>query len=550
MSNAFSSLLALLPSAVTDSVRDSWEQGLSAVNWSRVTLQNVLQTIDITSTQVTVPLPFLDGSSGMLRLEGTGFRANPLAMSLVGTVTKAILRKGPTVLAESRFQPTPLQEILSTVGADLTDDGRVGTPTLNFLMSRVVDTPSPVLSLSPLARTVPEGNTGIKPLAFVVKRSSGSGTSSVSWAVSGTGPDPTNDFDFLGDLSGTVAFASGQTSATLTVNLAGDTTLEPNEAFSLALSAPVGATLNPAASSATAIITNDDSTVSIAALSATKTEGGSGSTPFTFVVNRSGSSSGKSTVRWDVSFGETTDATDFKSGTPVSGTVTFASGQTSRTLTINVNGDRLQEGDDTFFVSLSSPVGTALMTASASATILNDDWIGDGLPDNLIGTEQADFFDGRANVDTLTGKGGNDVFGFRFATAPMGNADSPLGAPDSIVDFAFGADKIALLSPTGASLPKPTALSRAADNSAATTLSELTAAVFADANGKQARNQPLRANQAALVVATNPAIAGTYVLINDATAGRSESADLLIKLSGFSGALPALGSIAPASLFV
>ncbi|MFM7514035.1 MAG: bluetail domain-containing putative surface protein, partial [Cyanobium sp.] len=66
-------------------------------------------------------------------------------------------------------------------------------------------------------------------------------------------------------------------------------------------------------------------------------------------------------------------------------------------------------------------------------------------------------------------------------------------------------------------------------------------AVFADANGAAAGNQPLAANAAALVRSTNAAIAGTYLLINDGTAGRSLTADLLIDITGYSGTLPALG---------
>ena len=49
------------------------------------------------------------------------------------------------------------------------------------------------------------------------------------------------------------------------------------------------------------------------------------------------------------------------------------------------------------------------------------------------------------------------------------------------------------------------------------------------------------ANAAALVRSTNAAIAGTYLLINDGTAGRSLTSDLLIDITGYSGTLPALG---------
>lgn len=52
-----------------------------------------------------------------------------------------------------------------------------------------------------------------------------------------------------------------------------------------------------------------------------------------------------------------------------------------------------------------------------------------------------------------------------------------------------------------------------------------------------------------LVGATQPSIAGTYLLINNGKAGRNNSADLLINISGYAGELPGLGAIAVNSVF-
>jgi hypothetical protein len=81
-------------------------------------------------------------------------------------------------------------------------------------------------------------------------------------------------------------------------------------------------------------------------------------------------------------------------------------------------------------------------------------------------------------------------------------------------------------------------------------LGALAAAVFTDANGTRAGNQALAAKSAALVRATHAAIAGTYLVVNNAVAGRSNSDDLMIKLNGFTGALPALGAIPINSVFL
>jgi ELWxxDGT repeat protein len=288
------------------------------------------------------------------------------------------------------------------------------------------------------------------------------------------------------------------------------------------------------------------SVLAIAPLAATKAEATGGAvTPFTFQVRRSGKASGVSTAVWSVvgTGSKPANGADFSGGVLPRGTVSFAAGQTSRTITVNVRGDLLQEGDETFRVSLSAPTGAVLTTAAATGTILNDDLIGDAKANTLVGTARAEFLDGRANVDTLTGGRAADVFGFRFG-------ESPLAAPDRITDFAFGTDKIDLLTASGGTLPAPGSLSRAANNSTAKSLGALAAAVFTDANGARAGNQALGAKSAALVRATHAAIAGTYLVVNNAVAGRSNSDDLMIKLNGFTGALPALGAIPINSVFL
>jgi Ca2+-binding RTX toxin-like protein len=85
--------------------------------------------------------------------------------------------------------------------------------------------------------------------------------------------------------------------------------------------------------------------------------------------------------------------------------VTFAEGQTSGLLSVDVAGDRLAEADETFSIMLSNPVGAELTAGQSSrtATIVNDDWIGGPGADNLSGTAAADFLDGGSGPDVLTG---------------------------------------------------------------------------------------------------------------------------------------------------
>ena len=181
--------------------------------------------------------------------------------------------------------------------------------------------------------------------------------------------------------------------------------------------------------------------------------------------------------------------------------------------------------------------GNDYLAGGAGDDILN----GGSDNDYLDGGTGNDTLNGGAGIDTLTGGAGNDVHVFQFGQCTA-------AAPDRITDFAFGTDKIDLLTSSGLATPTPTSFSRAANNTA-TTLTSVVTSVFADANGALAGLQALGVNSAALVVATNAAIAGTYLVVNDGTAGFQAANDLVVNLTGYTGTLPALGNITPVTNF-
>src|SRR4051812_45952370 len=86
---------------------------------------------------------------------------------------------------------------------------------------------------------------------------------------------------------------------------------------------------------------------SIAALSADKAEGQSGSTAFTFTVTRDGNTRIATSASWAVTGSGANPAagSDFAGAVFPSGTVSFAAGETSKTITVNVAGDTVPRGD-------------------------------------------------------------------------------------------------------------------------------------------------------------------------------------------------------------
>ena len=119
-------------------------------------------------------------------------------------------------------------------------------PQFDIVPHQTVSTGNATLSIAAANATLSEGATGTTtPFTFTVVR--GGNTSiatSASWAVTGSGANPAAASDFVGAVfpSGTVSFAAGETSKTITVNVAGDTVAEPDEGFTVTLSKPAAST--------------------------------------------------------------------------------------------------------------------------------------------------------------------------------------------------------------------------------------------------------------------------------------------------------------------
>ncbi len=175
--------------------------------------------------------------------------------------------------------------------------------------------------------------------------------------------------------TGTVTFAPGDTTKTVTVQVNGDTAVEPNETFNVNLSNATGnATI--ADNQGVGTIVNDDAAAAsnISINDVSKNEGNSGQTAFNFTVSLDAAQAAPVTVDFATADGTATQPSDYTSN---SGTVTFAPGETSKTVTVQVNGDTTVEPNETFIVNLSSATGNATITDNQGVgTIVNDDQAG------------------------------------------------------------------------------------------------------------------------------------------------------------------------------
>src|SRR6266545_2168322 len=99
-------------------------------------------------------------------------------------------------------------------------------------------------------------------------------------------------------------------------------------------------------------------------------EGNAGTTTAVFTLHLSVASPQDVTVNYATADGTATAGSDYTSS---SGTVTFAAGTITQTITITVSGDLAYEPDETFVVNLSAPTNATLADSQGQGTITNDD---------------------------------------------------------------------------------------------------------------------------------------------------------------------------------
>jgi hypothetical protein len=167
--------------------------------------------------------------------------------------------------------------------------------------------------------------------------------------------------------SGSVTFAPGVVTRPIPVALAGDALDEVDETFRLVLSSPVNATLGIAQAQATI---DDDDGPSLLTAPPSVVEGDAGTTPATFTLSLSAASVQAVTIGFTTADGTAVAPFDYL---PVSGTITFPPGTTSRDLDVPVVGDVLDEPNERFHLLLGPVVDGVPSVDSVPATIQDDD---------------------------------------------------------------------------------------------------------------------------------------------------------------------------------
>jgi uncharacterized repeat protein (TIGR01451 family) len=165
-----------------------------------------------------------------------------------------------------------------------------------------------------------------------------------------------------------VDFAVGEQEKTVRLKINGDSLDEHDETFSLVVSSSSGAGVGDGSSTVTIIDDDPAPTLTIGGVDVN--EGNAGSQTALLTVNLSAPSGKTVGVDYATADGTATQPLDY---TPASGRMTFAPGETSKTIAVSIHGDPEVELNETLSVQLSSASNAGIGTAAGTISIINDD---------------------------------------------------------------------------------------------------------------------------------------------------------------------------------
>ena len=283
------------------------------------------------------------------------------------TLTPSTLPQGLTWTPATRtIAGTPTAVTAARTYTWKATDSEDETATLTFIIA-VAEIPTITLTVDDNSVDEGDGATTITVTATVDGTTRFVEDKTIEVSVAGSGTATAVDFAAVTDFDVEIAAGAASGTGTFTLTPTDDVVDEADETVTVSGSSS-GLTVNPA----TISLTDNDATPTLSIDSWSVNEGDSGAKNLTFTVTLSAASGRQVTVDWaDAGTGTTTSGTDYTAIT--GGTLTFATGTTSRTFNVSVTGDTTDELDETVVVTLSGATNATISTATGTGTIIDDD---------------------------------------------------------------------------------------------------------------------------------------------------------------------------------
>ena len=245
----------------------------------------------------------------------------------------------------------------------------------------------PAITFAAAAGSISEGNGGTTTYTITLNLASAlAAATTVQVSVDATASTATNGTDFTYTTPSTVTFAAGQTTATTTVSIIGDTQPELDETVVLNLTTPGPGASIGTANTHTLTILNDDGaapTLAFASASGSAPEGNSGTSTYTVNVTLATPGTLAFPLTVPVVVGAGSTASSPSDYTLTTTTLTFPSATAlTQPITVTIVGDVVPEPNETVILTLGTPSRSGVIVAGGTHTlvIVNDDVVPGGVP--------------------------------------------------------------------------------------------------------------------------------------------------------------------------
>ena len=232
----------------------------------------------------------------------------------------------------------------------------------------IFDNDGPAVSINDVS--VLEGASGNTNATFTLTLSAASPQTVLVRLATADGTATAN-VDYVRVTTRTIFFPAGTTSVTTNVSIIGDVAIEPNETFFVNLSQPQDCTI--ADGQGVGTILNDDLTSAQFSTDAMSVNESDGSAQVT--VQHVGDISLPFTVNYSTVDGTASQRSDYLAAL---GTIQFAPGEASKTITIFITDDSISENAENFFVTLAGPNGARTNAPSLLTVTINANDSGGG----------------------------------------------------------------------------------------------------------------------------------------------------------------------------
>jgi Subtilase family/Calx-beta domain len=260
---------AIAVGAVYDGDSGGWSYGAGASAFSsaadQITPFSQRSTTLSTVFAPGAPILGANQSGGTNTLHGTS-QASPFVAGAV-----ALAQQLATQTLGRRLTVPELNTLFRTTGTTIVDNygdrdnvnntgasfSRLDVVSLGNAILNMAPVITPTISIAPSRISQNEGNSGTLAYSFTVNldRASNRTVSLLYSTDDGTATVANNDYV---DNDGTLTFAPGETSKTVTVLVNGDTVVENDESFFLRLNSATNATINATANQGEGVILNED----------------------------------------------------------------------------------------------------------------------------------------------------------------------------------------------------------------------------------------------------------------------------------------------------